>query len=450
MTPEERARNPETQPEAPGGARTRMLNRLPMWIVLIAAGSFIAFMGYTSWQKAQQSFRTGEDAQVSNSAVFARQVAGDARRIIPPESPRMVPEEPKVPDISVPVATPPNLDTPPLPERDPRLLEELNRVRAMRFQQFQMAIESKITGDIADLRTMKPAGYDTPGSREEMLARIAQTREQASALVGADPTQAYKMRLESLRASGLLPPAGGSSAAPPTANQVTGSGGGKSISGFDGSEDRWKLQNTPQAPAKYTLVAGSAIIPATLISGINSDLPGQVQAQVSIDVYDTATGKYLLIPQGTRLVGTYSSDVAYGQDRVLMAWQRLIFPDGRALDIGAMPGADSAGMAGFEDKVNHHYFRTFLSAALMSGVIAAVSMSQNRSGGYNAYNQSTSSRASDALSESLGQVLGQAMAQMFSKNLNISPTIEVRPGYRLNVMVTKDLNFNAPYRAFAY
>ena len=99
-------------------------------------------------------------------------------------------------------------------------------------------------------------------------------------------------------------------------------------------------------------------------------------AQVSQNVYDTATGKYLLIPQGTRLIGAYSSDVAFGQERVLMAWQRLIFPDGKALDIRAMPGADSAGYAGFSDKVNSHWFRTISSAVLMSGVIAAVDMSR--------------------------------------------------------------------------
>ena len=84
-----------------------------------------------------------------------------------------------------------------------------------------------------------------------------------------------------------------------------------------------------------------------MISGINSQLPGQVIGQVSQNVYDTPTGKYLLIPQGSRLVGTYSSDVVYGQERVLVAWQRIVFPDGKAMDIGAMPGADSAGYSGF-------------------------------------------------------------------------------------------------------
>ena len=183
------------------------------------------------------------------------------------------------------------------------------------------------------------------------------------------------------------------------------------------------------------------VIPATMISGINSDLPGQVMAQVSQNVWDTATGRFLLIPQGTRLIGAYSSDVAYGQERVLMAWQRLIFPDGKVLDIHAMPGADSAGYAGFSDKVNSHWFRT------ISSVIAAADMSQNDG---NSNSNNDRQRASDALSEALGQTLGQTLGQIISKNLNVAPTLEIRPGYRFNVMVIKDMTLPGPYQAFAY
>lgn len=123
-----------------------------------------------------------------------------------------------------------------------------------------------------------------------------------------------------------------------------------------GQGDRWRLDSRAEAPrSPYELRAGF-IVPAVLISGVNSDLPGQIVAQVSQDVFDTATGKWRLIPQGSRLVGQYSSDIAYGQSRVLVAWQRIVFPDGKAMDIGSMPGADSAGYAGFRDQVNNHYF----------------------------------------------------------------------------------------------
>ena len=120
------------------------------------------------------------------------------------------------------------------------------------------------------------------------------------------------------------------------------------------------------------------VIPATLISGINSQLPGKIFAQVSQDVYDTATGKYPLVPQGTKLEGIYSSEVVYGQRSVLVAWQRLVFPDGKTMDIGAMPGSNAAGYAGFTDQVNNHYVRLFGSAFLMSAITAGVALSQSR------------------------------------------------------------------------
>jgi type IV secretion system protein VirB10 len=200
----------------------------------------------------------------------------------------------------------------------------------------------------------------------------------------------------------------------------------------------------PEAPrTAYELRAGF-VIPAILISGINSELPGQIMAQVSQDVYDTSRSKWKLIPQGARLVGAYSSDVAYGQARVLVAWQRLIFPDGKAMDIGAMPGADSAGYAGFNDRVNNHYWKTFSSAFLMSAVTAGIATSQPENSGYGRPSLGS------AMSEAVGQQLGQVTAQLIAKNLNIAPTIEIRPGYRFNVIVTKDMTFNKPYAPFDY
>ena len=208
---------------------------------------------------------------------------------------------------------------------------------------------------------------------------------------------------------------------------------------------RWKLgEQVEGLSTLFTLRAGF-VIPATLISGVNSDLPGQIIAQVSQDVYDTPTGKYKLIPQGTRLVGTYNSSVAYGQSRVLIAWQRLVFPDGKALDIGSMPGADSAGYAGFKDKVNNHYLRIFGSAFLMSGIVAGINSTQTVTPD-DPFGNSINSLASQAIAQEMGRVA----VEMIKKNMNISPTLEIRPGYRFNVMVTKDLEFKKPYQPFDY
>jgi type IV secretion system protein VirB10 len=229
----------------------------------------------------------------------------------------------------------------------------------------------------------------------------------------------------------------------------TAAAAGDPYAAFDtpGEGERWRLNAEPEPPpTPYTLRAGF-VIPATLISGINSELPGPIMAQVAHPVYDTPTGTYLLIPQGARLMGRYASEVAYGQSRVLVAWQRIVFPDGKALDLGAMPGADSAGYAAFHDRVNHHYLRVFGSALLMSAVVAGITLSQDDPGG-DPYGGRQ--RASDALSEALGQQLGQVTAQLIAKNLNIAPTLEIRPGYRFNVIATQDLTFAKPYQAFDY
>ena len=227
--------------------------------------------------------------------------------------------------------------------------------------------------------------------------------------------------------------------------------GSEPISQTLGGQDnagRWHLNSKLESPnSRYELRAGG-VIPGVMISGISSELPGQIIGQVSQDVYDTATGKYLLIPQGTKLVGMYSNDVSFGQNSVLVAWQRLVFPDGKALDIGSMSGADSAGAAGFSDQVDHHYLSVYGSALLMSGVVAGMTYSQyiNQSNQIG-YNQPT---AGSVLSQALGQQLGEVSSQLISKHLNVSPSIHIRPGYRFNVIVVKDLTFQQPYRPFVY
>lgn len=287
-------------------------------------------------------------------------------------------------------------------------------------------------------------------SREDVRARLAALRQQAEGARGDDPTAAYQARLAQIRSqlnTGAGTPATSGGGAP---SLLQGAGGGRhALASFGqaGAGDRWAMDAQPEAPRTPFELRAGFVVPATLISGINSDLPGQIMAQVAQPVYDTPTGRHLLIPQGARLIGAYSSEVAYGQARVLVAWQRIVFPDGKAMDIGAMPGADSAGYAGFNDQVNNHYVRTFASAFLMSAVTAGIALSQDRGG---RTDHRDTQRAGDALSEALGQQLGQVTAQMIAKNLNISPTLAIRPGYRFNVIVTKDMTFSKPYQSFDY
>jgi len=190
----------------------------------------------------------------------------------------------------------------------------------------------------------------------------------------------------------------------------------------------------------YELKAGT-VIPAVLISGINSDLPGEVTAQVRENVYDTASGRHLLVPQGSRLVGTYDSQVAYGQRRMLVAWQRLLFPDGSSLNLQGAPGADAGGYAGFNDRVNNHYGRIFGGAILMSLLGAGAQLSQPQQGA----REGSAPDASQIIAAQLGQQMSEAGRELVRKGLNVQPTLEIRPGYAFNVMVVKDVVLERPY-----
>ncbi|AWK88613.1 TrbI/VirB10 family protein [Azospirillum thermophilum] len=195
------------------------------------------------------------------------------------------------------------------------------------------------------------------------------------------------------------------------------------------------LAGTREAAVSPYEVKAGTIIPGVMESGINSDLPGIIKARVRENVYDTATGQYLLIPKDSMLVGTYDNGVEMGQERVLIAWNRIIYPDASSLDLGSMPGADQSGYAGFSDQVNNHYFRTFGNALLLSIFSAGVQLSQPQQrgdsrGGYD---------AQQIIAGSLGQQMGQLGAEYARKGLNVAPTLEIRPGYRFNIMVTKDM-----------
>jgi type IV secretory pathway VirB10-like protein len=454
--------SPDASPgQAPGKSGVRRVNNLPLYIVGALMCGFLVVMVLVAMDRAaQQTPSSKKDEKAGSTSMFANEIAGnDKDGIIQPE--RAAP--PKVPALSPPgaidIARPDNLDAPPRPPTASNLedrgsLEELRRIRMAKMQQFEDAVKAKtgVRGIAARSAGSAPGGLldnAVPVTREETLARLAAARQQIDAQTREDPTAAYKARLQQLQAGGVGS-AGGSGSAPRLLQTAGASSpGSKDYSQFAGSgqEDRWKLDAQPEAPrSPYELRAGF-VVPATLISGINSELPGQIMAQVSQDVFDTATGKFKLIPQGSRLVGRYASDVAYAQSRILIAWQRIVFPDGKAMDIGSMPGADSAGYAGFNDQVNNHYFRLFASAFLMSGVTAGITLSQNQDPQNNNGNRQT---ASSALSEALGQQLGLVTAQLISKNMNIAPTLEIRPGYRFNVIVTKDMTFSKPYKAFDY
>lgn len=197
-----------------------------------------------------------------------------------------------------------------------------------------------------------------------------------------------------------------------------------------------------EPPRSSFEIKTGTVIPSLLVTELNSDLPGEIVAQVSQNVYDTATGKYLLIPQGSKLFGRYDSQVSFGQDRLLVSWHRLIFPNAHAIDLDGMSGHDQGGMGGFGDRVNNHYGRLFGAALLTSTVSAAYQLSQPEE-----------DRGGDRLVPSereiaaaaVGQQMTQLGLEIARRNLQVQPTVEIRKGYRLAVMVNKDVVFPGSY-----
>ncbi|MCR5871043.1 MULTISPECIES: TrbI/VirB10 family protein [unclassified Sphingomonas] len=182
------------------------------------------------------------------------------------------------------------------------------------------------------------------------------------------------------------------------------------------------------APSPYTLSAGS-LIAASLITGLNSDLPGLVAAQVTENAYDSVTGRILLIPQGSRLIGSYDSVVAFGQSRALLVWQRIILPDGSSIRIDNVPATDTQGYAGLSDRIDRHTWQ------LLKGVVLSTLLGVGTELSFG----SGESDLVRAIRESAQQSGARAGDQLVTRNLNIQPTLRVRPGWPLRVVLHKDI-----------
>jgi len=182
------------------------------------------------------------------------------------------------------------------------------------------------------------------------------------------------------------------------------------------------------APASPNIVQAGSIIPAALITGVRSDLPGQITAQVTANVYDSPTGRILLIPQGARLIGEYDSEIATGQTRVLLAWDRLIMPDGRSIVLERQPGADGAGFAGLQDRVNQHWGNLLKAAAVSTLLGVGAELGAD-----------SEDDLSPALRRGSQDTINQTGQQIVRRQLNVQPTLTIRPGHPLRVVLTRDL-----------
>lgn len=262
---------------------------------------------------------------------------------------------------------------------------------------------------------------------ERERERAAQERDSArkSQLFLAASTRGAEARTEASIDTAPVPGnAAGGATSPPTA---TPSSSRREFLEQSRSRRTDSSERILRLQSPHVVQAGS-IIPAALITGIRSDLPGQITAQVTQNVYDSPTGRILLIPQGSRLIGEYDSDVAAGQNRVLLAWDRLILPGGNSIVLDRLPGADPGGMAGLEDRTDYHW-GNMLKAALISTLLGAGT-------------ELAASNDSDlvrALRFGTQDTVNQTGRQVVQRQLNVPPTLTVRPGFALRIIVTRDL-----------
>jgi type IV secretory pathway VirB10-like protein len=363
-----------------GMPAVRRLNHIPLYVLGGVAVVIMLIIVMVAADKSKQAAAPAED-HGGNTDSFAQQAAGSASGYIPAA---------RTPT-PVPATTPMDVSTPaPTPD--------------------------------AEAESRRKAFYESLYAPSAVADPLITQREQAAAQPTVTPSPALP--------SPVMPQFPAAAPTPIDPN---------SLATYAGQKDRWRLDNRVEKPASKYILQTGWLIPALMITAMESQLPGYISAQVSQNVYDSPTGKYLLIPQGTRLFGAYSDAISYGQNKIFVAWQRLIFPNGNTLDISAMPGVDGQGEAGFHDQTNNHMFSIFASAILMSAISGATALSQPQQTFSNAPNLEST------LSAALGQQLGAATTSLLEKNLSVPPTLKIRQGYGFNVVAVKDLVFDRPY-----
>lgn len=390
----------------------RQARKGPLALVALLVLIVLSTMAYALYQRAQPTLAPGaadEHVKRAFDASAATALTAQAPAVIPPfEEPPAAPvEAPPVTLARIPAL--PALAAGPAPPQpiDPTLAEATRAAAELRQQAIEASMEVPLgLGDFGGNPGTLPVGMPAPAAgppapdRNERLLDGVQ-RALAGVGLGATPDpNGQDGKLGFIENLQHLDP-------PPA---LTG----------------------PQPPANPYVIRTGTVIPMALISGANSDLPGMLTAQVSQHVYDTPRGRWVLIPQGTRLVGQYDARVTFGQDRLLVVWNRLIYPDGSTVELGGMPGADQAAYAGLADQVDHHYVRIFGSALLLSLVSAGFEIATDDG---NDRRRDESNTAREAVARQMAQVAGN----LLERNLNIQPTITIRNGQIGSVMVNKDL-----------
>ncbi|MEQ8301318.1 MAG: TrbI/VirB10 family protein [Hyphomonas sp.] len=277
--------------------------------------------------------------------------------------------------------------------------------------------------EAARARRLREAAMAEDAARAPVFFKLAGTASPASPENpgAAFPRAKYESELLALAATPPTMPAGPSAAGDPNFQDRK-----QAFSGQEASSDTYNPHRVEDPLSPYQVMAGT-LIPASLVTGINSDLPGTIIAQVTQPVYDTVTGQFVLIPQGSRLIGRYQSEVSFGQDRALVLWDRIIFPDGASITISE-PSADAQGASGLADRTDHHWRRVFAAA----GLTTLLGIGSELGNG-------DDDDIVRAIRRGTSDTVSQAGQRVVDRNLGIQPTIRVRPGWPVRVLVTRDL-----------
>ncbi|WP_229884500.1 TrbI/VirB10 family protein [Roseobacter sp. MH60115] len=434
--------------DAPGRTPgVRRLNRLPLIIgcsiaLLLLGLMTLALMNRTAIREgtdvASEESRqsAGDDASALTSGQPDGIISAEPVDLGPSYAETVETSDPATPSAARP-ATAPAASPTPEDDRPARLASRIAEYEDERLMQ-QMQLEDRLETDALNSNTrLALPGLD--GAQNPRNGQGSTTNAQAVATAGvafpglpgpqATPTASPQGTGQPLTAGEALTAIQGSRTAE-TGEASNEAAKAAFLEGAGRLDTSDYLQRSVQKPlSPYELKQGS-VIPGVMITGINSDLPGRIIGQVSRNVYDSTTGQYLLIPQGTKIFGRYDNDVAFGQQRVLVAWTRLVFPNGSSINIEGMAGTDQAGAGGFTDRVNNHWGRTLSSALLISVIGAGVE---------NLTDSGDSDDVADAIRDSFGDTFSSVATRSVERSLSVQPTLEIRPGYRFLIVVDKDM-----------
>lgn len=421
----------------------RRINRLPIIVIVVLAVTFLAVIFYGLASRGLYFGKdTGPETSSGNPAsTFADQIKrGVTDGIIGEPPPQQTifqptPVETKQAEDKTNNPFMPQLGQREVQQRGQELeAEAVWRARLQREQQEQVMREQQ-RQRMARMQANN-AAYDAPLAIDRgNLGRLAEPQDAtADTAARASTASTNTGSSPDLYAAALRAGLGGQTADP------NAQGSKEDFFNADLKDLGYLPNRVVPQQSPFELKRGS-VIPATLITGINSDLPGRITAQVSQHVYDSATGHRLLIPQGTKLFGRYDSKVSFGQKRVLVVWTDIIFPNGSTLQIGGMSGTDAQGYGGFNDKVNNHHLKTFGSAVLIALIGTGIDMAVPESS-----TLATQDTASDATRRNFAETFGRVADRTIQRNMDVQPTLEIRPGYKFNVLVDQDIVFPGAFK----